>query len=183
MSTTRNHIEHHLTTLLGRRLVIARRAADMRVFHFSRLTVVGTGTDKRRWGEVALHIQCPWRLEGPDGIVTGRTDLWEAAEPSEDIDWNTWDYEKDPNLQDRRIGEVVGSYDPVVTAFVNRGNRLVVEEVAGDEFGGATIALSGGYRLVIFPSGSTGEDWRLLRPGLPEQGHFVVSGGKVGPWI
>ena len=177
--STRTQIEHHLAVLLGRRLVIARRAADLRGFHFRRLTAVGEGLGTVTSGEFALHIQCPWRIEGPDGIVTGRLDLWEPAEPSDDINWDTWDYEKDPNLQDRRIGEWLGSYDTGTRSSFNNSERLVVEQVAGDEFGGATIVLSGGYRLVIFPSGSIGEDWRLLRAGFPGQEHFVVSGGKA----
>ena len=73
---------------------------------------------------------------------------------------------------------VLGGYDPKTRSFVNDTDYLVVEKVDADDFGGATISLSGGYRLVIFPSGSAGEDWRLLQP-LSEERHFVVSGGAV----
>jgi hypothetical protein len=178
MSTKKLQIQSHLTPLVGRKLSIARRAADMRGFHFGRVTVEEPGD--RSGGEFALHIQCPWRLEGPAGILTGQSDLWEPAEPSQEIDWDSWDYEKDPNLQDRRIGELLGGYDPKTRSFVNDTEHLVVEKVEADDFGGAAISLSGGYRLVIFPSGSAGEDWRLLQP-LSEQRHFVVSGGAVDP--
>jgi len=148
----------------------------MRGFHFGRVTLEESGD--RSSGEFALHIQCPWRVEGPVGIVTGRTDLWEPAESSEYIDWDSWDYESNPNLQDRRIGELLGGYDPKTRSFVNDTEYLVVEQVEADDFGGAPVSLSGGYRLVIFPSGSAGEDWRLLQP-LSKQRHFVVSGGAV----
>jgi hypothetical protein len=176
MSTTKVQIENHLRPLVGRKLSIARRAADMRGFHFGRVTVEETGD--RSSGEFALHIQCPWRLEGPHGIVTGRTDLWEPGDPSENIDWDSWDYEKNPNLQDRRIGELLGGYDPNTRSFVSDTEYLVVEKVEADEFGGLNLSLSGGYRLVVFPSGSVGEDWRLLQPHS-RQRHFVVSGGAV----
>jgi len=55
---------------------------------------------------------------------------------------------------------------------------LVVEKVDADSFGGATICLSGGYRLVLFPASSRNEHWRLLQ-GATNEKHFVVSGSQV----
>ncbi len=146
----------------------------MRGFHFGRIRKVEKGTA----GDYALHIQCPWRLEGPQGIVTGRLDLWEPAEDSPDIDWETWDYAKNENLQDKLMGEFLKGYDPQTRSFVNATGQLVVETVTGDACGGATIVLSGGFRLVLFPAGTRGEDWRIFQPGILES-HFVISGGKV----
>jgi hypothetical protein len=54
----------------------------------------------------ALHVQCPWRIEGLDGIVTGRPDLWEPVERDPDLAWDAWDYEKSPNLQDSQMKNV-----------------------------------------------------------------------------
>ncbi len=146
----------------------------MRVFHFGQIRKGEGGTV----GEYALHVQCPWRLEGPDGIVTGRQDLWEPAEDSPDIDWETWDYEENENLQDKLIGELLEGYDPETRSFVNKTDRLIVEAVQGDAFGGATISLSGGFRLVLFPAGGRGEDWRIFCPGIDEP-HFVVAGRRI----
>ncbi len=100
----------------------------MRVLHFGRIRKVEKGTV----GEYALDIQCPWRIEGPEGIVTRRSDLWEAAEDPPDIDWETWDYEENENLQDRRIGEMLKGYDPDTRSFVNATGWFVVEAVQGD---------------------------------------------------
>ena len=80
----------------------------MRIFHFGQIKTVKDGTI----GEYALHVQCPWRIEGPQGIVTGRSDLWEPTEADADFDWDSWDYEKDGNLQDKLIGSLLGEYDP-----------------------------------------------------------------------
>ena len=176
METTKNQVLKHLSPLVGRKLSIARRAADLRGFHFGLVTVEGNRS--RSFGEFALHIQCAWRIEGPDGIVTGRSDLWKPADPDEDIDWDTWDYDENENLQDRRIGALLGDYDPRTRSFVNNAEHLIVQRVDADDFGGATIFLSGGYRLAMFPSGSVGEDWRLLQASSARP-HFVVSGGKV----
>jgi hypothetical protein len=73
MSTTAEKILSHLQPLIGLQLTIARRGADMRGFHFGPIRVVEGGTV----GDYALHVQCPWRIEGSQGIVTGRSDLWE----------------------------------------------------------------------------------------------------------
>jgi hypothetical protein len=164
-----------LKPLVGLKLSIARRAADMRIFHFGPIRTVENGTV----GDYALHIQCPWRIEGPQGIVTGRWDLWEFAEDSGNIDWGTWDYAKDENLQDRLVGLFLGNYDPQTRSYINESDGLVVEAVSGDRYGGATIALSGGYRLVLFPTGTKSEDWRLFRPETKEP-RLVIAGGRIG---
>jgi hypothetical protein len=174
MTTIADEITAHLQPLIGLGLSIARRAADMRIFHFGRIRQVEKGTV----GDYALHIQCPWRLEGPQGIMTGRSDLWEPAEDSPDIDWETWDYDKDENLQDKLIGEFLKGYDPQTGSVVNATGQLIVETVEGDAYGGAIIVLSGGFRLVLFPAGTCGEDWRIFQPQMLES-HFVITGGRI----
>ncbi len=42
----------------------------------------------------------------------------------------------------------------------------------------ATIALSGGFRLILFPAGTQDEDWLVFQPGIYES-PFVIAGGKV----
>lgn len=174
MNTLADQIASQLHPLLGLKLSIARRAADLRGFHFGPIKRVERGTA----GDYALHIQCPWRLEDQNGIITGRTDLWEPAVDNPDIDWREWDYEKDGNLQDKLIESILGGYDPETRSFVNHGDLLVVEDFYTDNYGGVTLFLSGGYRLVIFPAGSQGEDWRLFGTAI-EGDHFVISGGKI----
>ena len=174
MTTIAEQIASKLRPLIGLKLSIARLAADMRGFHFGEIRRVPGGTV----GDYALHIQCPWRLEDENGIITGRSDLWEPAEITPDIDWDTWRYDKNENLQDKLIAALLGGYDPETRSFVNNGDLLVVEGIHTDNYGGVTISLSGGYRLVIFPAGSQSEDWRLLGPDN-ESHHFVISGGKI----
>jgi len=146
----------------------------MRIFHFGDIRTIEKGTV----GDYALHIQCAWRLESSQSIVTGRSDLWRPAEADPGIDWENWDFDKSANFQDKQIGLLLGSYDPEKRSFVNNGEQLLVETVQGDEYGGAIIGLSGGYRLVIFPSGALGEDWRIFRPATNEP-YFVVEGGRI----
>lgn len=118
-------------------------------------------------GDFALHIQCPWRIETDNTILTGRSDLWEPLERLEGFSYDDWDYETDGNLQDQLIEH-----------FMSNNDNLLVETVNSQSNCTFTLAFSGGYKLVVFPSGSTGEDWRLFRPGSGES-HFVVLGGSV----
>lgn len=162
MNEVGEQAQMRLELLKGLPLSESYRAADMRMFHFGTMRPVKRGAV----GEYALHVQCPWRIETADGILTGRHDLFSPAEETEDFDWESWDWDGNETLQDRLIG-----------AFIREGIRKV-EDVSADAYGGARIGLSGGYVLVLFPADSQGEDWRLFRP--QEGGaHFVVSGGRV----
>ena len=182
MGLVAEEIQKHLKPLVGLKLSLARRAADLRNFAFGEIRCVEgsrlKSSKRGTVGEYGLHIQCAWRIEGPDGILTGRSDLWKSADPDATVDWDSWDYDKEANLQDARIAELLGGEDPVTGSPMNISNQLVVEGVDADDFGGATIHLSGSYRLVIFPDGTRGEDWRVFRPSLDEP-HFVVSGGRI----
>ena len=168
----KDRVQEHLAPLVGLPLSIARRAADIRVFHFGKITEVAGGTV----GEIALHIQCPWRIEDAAGVVTGRSDLWapsrELQTRNPELDISKWKYD-DGNLQDEKIGQFLGGYDATTRSVVNRKGGLSVEAVSADDLGGAIICVSGGHRIVIFPAGTTGEEWRIFRPG--EGDHFVVD--------
>lgn len=112
------------------------------------------------------------------GIVTGRSDLWEPAEDSPDIDWSAWDFDENENLRDRLLDIFLQGCDPQTGLFSDETDKLVVEAVSGDAYGGATLTFFGGCRLVIFPAGTRSEDWRIFRPGIDEP-HFVITGGRV----
>jgi hypothetical protein len=162
---TRHQLIAALSQIIGLPLTAARRAADMRTFQFGDLRPVDRGSV----GDFALHVQCPWRIEGPHGIVTGRLDLWEPVEDNAPFDAN-WDYEKSPNLQDARLERWLA----------NNRVSLVIKTVEADEFGGAAISFDQGFVLRLFPAGTRGEDWRLFRPKT-DAAHLVVLGGAVEP--
>lgn len=164
-----NKVQQVVESLIGLRLSVARRAGDMRVFHFGQMR----DKDGATVGQYALHIQCPWRIDGPDGIVTGQCDLWEhiSAEPMPD----EWEPSIDDNIQDVRISNLFGGYDAKTHSHVNGSDSLVVERVRASNIGDLDINLSDGYRLILFPGGSTGEAWRLFEPGN-DVPHFVIEG-------
>ena len=163
--STRQQVIAALSQIVGLPLTAARRAADMRTFQFGKLRSVGRGST----GDFALHVQCPWRIEAPQGIVTGRLDLWWPVQENAPFDEN-WDYEKSPNLQDAQLAQWLAQNGP----------SLVVKTVEADECGGAAISLGLDFVLRLFPAGTRGEDWRLLPPKT-DTPHFVVTGGAVEP--
>ena len=171
---TQTEIESAIRPLIGLKLSIARRAADLRNFQFGDIRPAPPGIrpgPRGTVGEYALHIQCPWRIDGPEGIVTGRTDLYKL--PSGDYPPDDWEPKHGNNRQDDRIGRLLGVEDLLAGAYINQTGLLVVEKVWASAFGDVILFLSGGYRIVIFPSGTTGEAWRVFRSsGHP---HFVVD--------
>jgi hypothetical protein len=136
-------------------------------------------------GEWALHIQCPWRIERGDAIYTGRSDLFNPENGRYDDAYRAaldgdgcFDYESG-NLRDRKIFAL---FDGVAETSAGQalpdGRRITVEAVDADRFGGASIVLSDGLRLVIFPDASMGEAWRFF--SLADAGeHFVIEDGGM----
>lgn len=173
MKPVKEQILDHVKLLIGLQLSYARRAADMRNFGFGKIRVIKGSFV----AEYALHVQCPWRIESSQGIVTGRLDLWEPAKMLEGGEFKSWDNEQG-NLQDVLIGELLGGYDSKTRTYINTTQKLFVEDVQADDFGGLCINLSDGYHLVLFPAGSRGEDWRLFIPES-DRAHFVISGGRI----
>jgi hypothetical protein len=154
-------VREHLEPLVGLKLSASYRAADMRMFHFGETHAF----DRGHVGEYALHVQCPWRIETTDRIITGRHDLFRPAEETENFDWESWDWDGNETLQDRLVSGLLAK------------NELTVQDLATDCHGGATLKLSGGYALVLFPASSQSENWRVFKP-CGEGEHFVVSGGR-----
>lgn len=85
-----------------------------------------------------------------------------------------WNHEDRTNLQDVRIAELLKGYDDATTSYENATDLLVVERVEASQSGDMTISLSGGYRLLLFPTSVFVEAWRLFRPGDTST-HLVVG--------
>jgi hypothetical protein len=163
----------NLQRLIGLKLSRIARAADMRTLQFGN-TVARSGGIV---GEYALHIQCPWRLDGPTGVLTASGDLYEPCGENDEVS-NSFDWEKDDSLQDVILRNLVKGYDESTKQLVNSTNLLTVGGVETDSAGGFRLRLSGGYEWLVFPNCTRREAWRLFRPSKdghePEEGHFVV---------
>ena len=168
--------------LIGLRLSIVRRAADMLVLHFGdiRPHASGTGTV----GAYALHVQCPWRFDGPSGTITGRDDLWDYAGPGERPP--NWSHEDGLSLQDQRLSSFFVR-DEGTRSWVNESDRFVVTAAEQTKRGDIRLELSNGYAILVFPSSYRSEAWRLFAPGSDDDhlvfptitGDFAVSRRKT----
>jgi hypothetical protein len=166
-------IEMALAPLVGLPLWSAGRAADLEWFQFGaqQVVVVRVGKAKgseRTVGDFALHVQCAWRIAGPNGVVVASRDRYVPAGDPDSVspEWE-WD-QPGANRCDERIH-----------AWCH-GNAYVVRSVSADTLGGLSLVLSGDFTLDVFPDDSLdGEHWRLLQPGRATA-HFVVRGGGIG---
>jgi hypothetical protein len=175
MADMKIEIERALADLIGEALIFSNRAADMEMFHFgARHEGMTRGRPERR-RDHALHVQCYWRLVGPDGIVAGYHDLTYPAgdDPgSAGLDFN---YEQG-NRRDERLARF---YDD------ERAGSRVVEAVTGDSLGGVRISLSRGHALEVIPcdsldtEGVESERWRFFETDNPSRPHFVVEGRRT----
>lgn len=170
-----------LEKLVGLELECTTRAADMRGFGFGEERMI---PDERRPGEkrpvseVVLHIQCAWRIDGPDGILTGRADFWDPVDELTGPDFERWDNDRDANLQDHRIATWLKVPAGNFMERAMPGTWPRVEAVRATGMGGAQLDFSDGMRLTLFPHGSRGEDWRIFSPG-DDSSHFVIAAGRV----
>ena len=152
--------------LIGLRLSIVRRAANMLVAHFGDIRPHSSG--ERTVGDYAFHVQCPWRFDGPVDTVTGRDDLWEYAGPGERPEH--WSYEDGASVQDERLSRYFTWYERT-RSWVNATDRFRVTSIQQSHRGDVRLDLADGYALLVFPAGHKGEAWRLFAPGSTD--HIV----------
>jgi hypothetical protein len=146
--------------LIGLRLSIVRRAADMLGLHFGKVRPHESG--EGTVGEYTLHVQCPWRFDGPNGTVTGSSDLWVYAGPGERPP--NWSYEDGFSLQDRKFADLFAR-DESTRSWVNESDRFCVIAAQQNERGDVRLELANGYAILVFPAGSRSEAWRLFSSG------------------
>lgn len=160
-----------LSVIVGKRLSIWRRAANMLVVHFGTIER-GEGES---WGEFAIHVQCPWRVLRDGCMFTGLGDLYHPAHEAEDFDWDAWWAEASwpDNLMEFQMRSVLKGTDPSTRSLENATDDFVVEDVTASPVGDAVIHLSGGFSLEFFSNRLDGEHWRILDRGRKKQ--FVVE--------
>jgi hypothetical protein len=161
-----------LQPLVGVKLSIARSAVAMRIFHFGAIRPHHRG--KGTVGAYALHLQCPWRLVRPDGVITGSADRNEPPAEGAEIDRRD---ARAGSLQEVQLAKLFGGYDSKTGGHINTTESLVVTAVTVDRFGGVDISLTADVRLQLFPDGSIGEDWRFF-DASGRTPHLVVEAGR-----
>lgn len=168
MSSIKNRVLQSLQVLIGLRLTIARHAGNVRLFHFGELS-----NSPDSCGQYALHLECPWRIEQNDRILTGLYDWYIPATPDAVVD-DSWDPADGGSLQEAVLRNLMRDLSGQSRSIINRSEPLAVRDVMADDFGGFSLDLSSGVRLTVFPSGSRGEQWRFFQPEADTE-HFVVG--------
>jgi hypothetical protein len=124
---------------------------------------------RREMGDYALHVSCPWRLVGPEGMVVASGDIFTPADPSADPANFEWD-EPGANWCDVKLRSFIDATAEAPPA---------VSSVSADELGSLRLFLGDEFVLDVFPDSShaahvESEFWRLLQPGSGAP-HFVVG--------
>ena len=146
--------------LVGMRLVAAAHAADLRGFGF--IPVQGySGANTAEWW---LHIQCSWRLQTTEQVITGSFDWYQPA-TSEYSSSGEWDPARGGSLQELKLRELFLDNDTSKRTIANNGKTLIVEAAEVDRYGGLALQFSGGVQLHVFPAGARGEFWRIFKKG------------------
>jgi hypothetical protein len=158
-----------LDNLIGLQIFIATYAADMRGFGFRLPRNSGNG-DADEW---YVHLQCCWRIESPERIITGSYDWYESAKVGADLE-EDWKPTSGGSLQDLRLRGLFGIEAPERGPLYNQTNDLVVTDVQASGLGDLTLSLSGGYALRVIPAGSRGEQWRLFKRGDLDS-HYICE--------
>jgi hypothetical protein len=105
--------------------------------------------------------------------VTGSYDWMEQA-TREDLLADEWDPAKGGSLQESILRSLLRDDPGEDRTIRNRTSQLVVKEVRADHLGGFVLAFDQDYRLVIFPSTTRGEMWRIFSD-CSEAGLFVAE--------
>lgn len=168
MNDVERTVEAALCKLIGKPLVSVGRAADMLTLQIGELRQrkipLGGSVETGDW---SLNIQFAWRITGPQGIYTGRSDYWQ---PSKTIDPVAIDSRWNPengNLRDERLSAWIIS---------RQASPVTLQSFVSDRCGAISLRFDDGFTLEIFPDSTQDEDWRLIE--WEGNGHLVVTGGK-----
>jgi len=157
-----------LQNLVGLKIIMASHAASLRGFIFGPPGEESPGA--LRW---IVHIQCPWRIDSQEGIITGSGDWYEPADSSSE-QGDDWDPAEGDSLQAVRLRELFDDQDLSKGTISNNTNSLVCTEFKVDSHGDVTIRLTDGYTLRLFPAASWGEHWRIF-PDSETGAHVVCK--------
>jgi hypothetical protein len=159
-------VEEILAAVVGQPLADMGRAGDLAWIGFGPEVLAPAVRDPdRRIALHRLHVQCPFRLDGPRGPIAAAHDMYadpgKPDDTSEDFEWDA----QGANLFDRRMAAFWADHAAA---------QLVCQAVTADRAGGFALALDRGYSIRAFPqTSSIREHWRYFRAG-EDSGHFVV---------
>lgn len=157
--------------IVGLRLSITQTAADMRIFQFGSVKSVTTRHGKQGYvAQYSLHIQCPWRLEKDDKIITSSADYWRYAGAGEPP--SAWTPEDGNRADDAALSKIFTDVRQESRQLFNDSDKLIVRSVNLTKIGDITFLFADGHMLRVYSNTHDSEQWRLLTPSL-EEPHLV----------
>lgn len=164
--TIQKRVLEALSQLLGMPLRDAVRTCNMEMFEFGNRRTRTTRLGKvQEIGEFMLHIQCPWRIVGSDGLIVGSDDRYYPEDDTHAKDANS----DGPTLCESRLNGWFKHHAE---------SPLLVERAECDCVGSFKLYLQRCFVLEVFPTCSSNSEysefWRLFRPS-DEESHFVIS--------
>ena len=161
-------IKTTLAQTVGLQLTRTTRAANMECLKFGTHLSDDKDDGPLNIGEFGIHLQCPWRITKGKNILVGSYDVYEQADQGVKYDPNfNWD-RPNVNLRDKKINELIET------------NKLSVEKIETDDFGGFEIVFNDDIKLTTFPVTSLKDEyWRLLDNRPTKAKHFVIGGEGV----
>jgi hypothetical protein len=160
-------IQQALTPLVGLPLRSVGRTAILLWLDFGEMhEVAGHAGGTKTVGDWAIQVQCSWRLCRRGRIEVAYRDYYFSPEGDALDDWVTPGKSRFDHIA-QVLSSKFETSPPVVRSFTT------------DDVGGFSLALSGDYRLDVFPDDSNSDDysehwhWRLFAPGSDKE-HFVV---------
>jgi hypothetical protein len=162
-------VENALGVLIGQKLSDSCRCANMEMFSLGEIRERTYSSGKvMKKSEYALHVSCPWRIIGPNGIVVGYEDRFMPA--NEGDEWLGFDEDKGRTRCEAALSELIDGH---------RDDPICVQSVVGDELGGFRLSFSHDLTLEVFPDTSRKdyEHWRFFQ--IQKSPHFVMTGAGV----
>lgn len=161
-----------LAELIGLRLWGSRNFCATRHFYFAS----ALDTEGLPLLEYTLGVECPWRIETRDRIVTGLEDYAVKADDNQDPAWQAG--APGGHLQDQKLRDFLG--EMVDGGIVAKGTGHTVQSVVADPMGGFRIQFSGGHVLAVFPDSARRMEWIFQPPrGDSPVSLMLVNGALV----
>ena len=162
-------IEDNLKVLVGLPWWAIGRMVDLVWLEFGQRHRVRTF--RGNWkvvGDWALHLQCSWRIGGPQGLLVASDDRFcPAGDPGKAP--KKWKWDTGPTRFDERVKSLL----PQTAEGFG-----VVQKARGNRFRGVQLKLTNGLMIEIFPSDTLDregdEPWRFFQPSR-KSNHFVVT--------
>jgi len=133
--------------------------------HFGKMREVPTrGDGKKKVGQWAIHVSCPWRIVRLKKIVIAYHDYYCSSAGKYLEDWDSFG-KSQFDCAAKSLNKKFKSVPPKVLSAM------------ADDVNGFTLNLSQDFRLDVFPDDSfeskNTEHWRLFEPAM-DTDHFVV---------